>query len=337
MPIKNVPKNLCKGLAATAKVKCGRVLKPRHLWVELCDICNSNCDYCNIHNKKPIDNPLSSHELYKALSDPVFSNVNYIINSGGEPAVRKDFDHALLMEHKALPKATLQISTNGLLPEKIVNAITTIHKSVPNVNFEVGISLDGVGAEHDRIRGVVGNFEKVKYLISEMKRLGVPVSLGATLMEKNLENNLLAHEYALAQGVPFLYHWFNTGSFYEKKGESQKKIAVAVQQLPDGLYRDFWLSSLKDKPYGFRCFALNDFAVLKLNGDIVPCLSKWDQPIGNVKVHSPSEIWNSKEAQHGRNLVSGCSGCLNSWGCSWSLSAAYYPNLFYVLKRKITH
>ena len=53
----------------------------------------------------------------------------------------------------------------------------------------------------------------------------------------------------------------------------------------------------------FKCFAGYTFCVLRCNGDLVPCLSLWDNKIGNVREKSPTEIWNSAMAQETRRCV----------------------------------
>lgn len=338
----NAVKNLCKGVSCTIQAKRS-ALKPRWLWIGVTDRCNSRCEYCNIHQKKPIDKPLSPQEFEKVLSDPLFKDVTYLLNSGGEPTVRSDILEVLLAEHKALPSATIQLSTNGLLPERTLKVAEEM--AAQKIKFEVGISIDGVGENHDRIRGVKGNFEKTDYLVKKLLEMKACVTLGATLTCKNLSANLEARAYAKALNIPFMFHWFNTSDFYgnnevERQEVFKKKTEVEnaiVDTLPSGLYREMWIKELHgDKPT-FRCFALNTFAVLKCNGDVAPCLSLWDNIIGNLRDNSPTEIWLSQKAKDTRKSIQHCSGCLNSWGVSWSTATSYYPHLIYKTKNWRKH
>lgn len=327
-------KNLCKGIYDTTKLNYG-VLNPKYLWFEVTDRCNSRCEYCSIHKKTPTPNPLSADETKKILSSPLFRNVRYIINSGGEPTVRADLLEILLAEHTALPKATIQLSTNALLPDRALSVVSELLRR--KINVEVGISLDGIGDAHDEIRGVKGNFQKVDFLVKQLRQMKAAVSLGSTLTNKNLTNNLQAREYSKALNVPFMYHWFNQSGFYanehSQRAQSYQTTTEMIQAVktttPPGLYRDMWIRELNGVQPKFRCFALNAFAVVKCNGDIAPCLSKWDSIIGNVRNEDPTKVWRSQKAKDIRRSIKHCDGCLNSWGACWSLATSYYLNLFH--------
>jgi MoaA/NifB/PqqE/SkfB family radical SAM enzyme len=334
-------KNFCTGVYSTAKINSGGILRPKYMWLEVTDRCNSRCEYCNIYEKTPTSNPLSPDEIRRILSSSLFRDVCYIINSGGEPTVRSDVLEVFLAEHEALSQATLQFSTNALLPERVLSTVSELKSR--NIKVEVGISLDGVGDAHDAIRGVKGNFQKVDYLTKKLIQMQIPVSLGATLTVKNLKNNIKAKEYAKTINTLFMFHWFNTSGFYgneqsasiKDNSKTDEMIKAVKTTMPPGPYRDMWIKEFKGIQPKFRCFAVNTFAVLKCNGDIAPCLSLWNKTIGNARNDDPEAIWRSKKAQEIRKEIRHCNGCLNSWGVGWSLSSSYYQNFFHKIKINI--
>jgi MoaA/NifB/PqqE/SkfB family radical SAM enzyme len=295
----------------------------KHLWFEVTDQCNSRCSYCNIwkkkHTGKITQKLLSPNQLYLALTDPVFKNIKYVLNSGGEPTLKSSLLSYFEMEHKALPNATLQLSTNALLPNRVLEVAKAMFRQ--NCKIQVGISLDGIGDEHDRIRGAKGNFEKIEWLVPELKKYAL-VTLGATLTSATLKENLHAFEWAKSQGIPFMFHWLNKSSFYDNLDSNCENISVtsAVQMLPPSPYRDMWLSSLAGNPIRFKCKALQDFCVLKINGDIVPCLSLWSLAVGNIFENTPFSIFRSQYVKDAKRTIARCSGCLNNWGVCWSLT-----------------
>lgn len=290
----------------------------KYLWFETSRICNSRCGYCNIWKTRDNgERQLTPKQLYLTLTDPMFKNVCYVINSGGEPTLQPKLLDFLEVEHKACPNARLQLSTNGLLPERVLAVARAM--SEIGCRLDVGLSLDGVGEEHDRIRGVKENFEKVEYLFQELPKYA-NVAAGATLTLKNYKANIRAFEYAKEHGIPFIFHWLNSGSFYKNTAtelKDVKRIASAVGLMQPSLYRSMWLNHLKGKPLKFRCKTLRDFLVLKLNGDVAPCLSHWDMVVGNVFDKSPSAIL--KGVGQYRKRLSDCV-CLNNWGVKWSLT-----------------
>jgi MoaA/NifB/PqqE/SkfB family radical SAM enzyme len=327
-------KNLYHGIATSISYSFGVVLNPRWLWIALTDRCNSRCEICSIWKNKYHVDLLTSLELRNILSNPLFSDVRQILNAGGEPTLRRDLTDVLVAEHKALPKAAIQLSTNGLLPKKIIEVAGEMRRL--NVDFSVGIPLEGLGPEHDRIRGVPGNFEKTASLIKSLRLMNVKVGLGAVLTEKNLEANIHAKNFADQIGIPLAFQYFDRSDFYGNKDMENDCLNTeeAVRMMPDTLYRKMWLDKLRHVQPRFKCFALNTFAMLKCNGDLVPCLSFWNNVVGNIKLENPTSVWNSPQAKSVRRMVRQCGGCLNSCGAGWSLGSLYYPNLIYRLKRR---
>jgi MoaA/NifB/PqqE/SkfB family radical SAM enzyme len=302
------------------------------LWIENTDLCNSRCGTCSIWKRRESESKLTPDTLFNLLSNNIFRNVDYIINSGGEPSII-DLAGFLRAEHKALPKATLQVSTNGLLPDKVFDAVESAVSDGAKV--EVGISLDGVGESHDMIRGVKGNFEHVDYLIRKLKPL-CQVTVGSTLTDRTVKYGNVMVYYTKNTGVPFMWHWANQSAFYGDgvANVSKENAEKALCLVPNSYYKSMWLRSLNGKPQKFRCSALTSFAVIKCSGEVVPCLSHWNRSIGNMLTDDPQRIWRGAKEQ--RRFVKSCSGCLNSWGCGWSLQQQYTPLLKYAIKRRIT-
>jgi len=280
-------------------------LKPQWLVFMTTDKCNSRCTHCNIWRQKGIDNPLTPKELEKTLSDPLFKNIKEVINTGGESTLRNDLEEIFLAEHKALPKANLQLSTNALIPQRTVDLAKALLKR--GIPLSIGISLDGVGEHHDKVRGVKGNFERVDWLVHELLKLKeihknkLNFVLGFTLSGLTVDYMKETQEYGKKVGVDVLVQWYNQANFYSNLGrelsKTDKKLLDAVKSLPPSFIRESWLSSMEGKFIKFPCFALHTFCVLKTNGDIVPCLNLFESSAGNVREKTPTEICKNKESR----------------------------------------
>jgi len=319
----------------------GYSLRPRWLWFGVTDRCNSRCIHCDIWRKEPVGNELTPEEIEEALSDPLFRDVRCILNAGGEPTLRDDFNEILLAEHKALPNANLTLSTNGLLPDRAMSAVEFAIQH--NINLGVGLSLDAVGEGHDLIRGVKGNFEKIDGLSHKLivlsKKYGnerVSSIFGFTLSNYTLPYLDDVKTYAKSLGIELLVQWYSQSSFYDNIGKdlasNNGSMVKAVESLPYPILRELWLKWLAGKPIKFHCFAMDTFCALQCNGDIVPCLSLWDTKAGNVRESSPTELWHSPRAVGVRGIVRNCQGCLNAWGTRWSFETSFYPYILYFLK-----
>ena len=136
-----------------------------------------------------------------------------------------------------------------------------------------------------------------------------------------------------------MWHWFNLSTFYENNNKTAlaKNVKDVILKHPaQNLYMDMWRQSLvTGKIPHFSCLALRNFLVIRCNGDVVPCLTKWNEPVGNIKRESISSIWQSKQMMIERNKIAKCSGCLNSWGVSWSINEPYFSVLKDVVQRKV--
>jgi len=321
-----------------------RPLKLKHIVFMVTDTCNSRCSHCNIWRQKPTKNPLTPKEIEKIFSDKSFKNVKYILCTGGEPTVRDDLEEIFLSFHRVLPRATLQLSTNAILPERTLKIVHTMMRY--NINFEVGISLDGIGEAHDKIRGVEGNFKRADWLIKELTKIRdehkdiFNISVGIVASDLTIDSIYGVREYSKKLNIDCVEAWYNISSFYsnyneKNKVELEKKITEIVKSQPISLLRQKWLRYLKGKSIKFPCFALNSFCVVKCDGDIVPCLSLWDAKAGNLREHSLGEIWHSQDAKKVREKIKNCQGCLNTWGFWWSAQSSYYQKLFFYLQHPL--
>ena len=330
-----------RAVALAKRVVFGYTPTITKLWIAVTDKCNSRCRTCNIWAQKPIDNPLTPDEIYKTLSDPVFKDVDYIINSGGEPTVREDLIPFLRSEHLALPNAVIQLSTNGLQPEKVIKVVEYFHENFPSMKMEIGTSLDGIGADHDNERRVEGNYAKVTYLIDELIKLRekygrdrLTIGFGTVVTDRTIDSIPALRHYADERGIGMLIQWYNQSGFYSNtnskdNSEEVSRIREVVKEADYTILSDLWCNYLEGKPHSFNCMALQSFYVIKCNGDIVPCLSYWNNRIGNVRNNTPSNILKR------RGGITCTNHCLNSWATYWSFEADPIQYVKYFIRHPI--
>ncbi len=147
--------------------------------------CTKQCNLSCIHCYASADSRRAPEEMDtiagKAfISDLADFGVPVILLSGGEPLFRKDlFELADCAREQGI---RIALSTNGtLITDKVARAIS-------NIGFaEVGISLDGIGANNDRFRGKNGAFEAALKGIRNCVALGLRVSLRLTITRFNYE------------------------------------------------------------------------------------------------------------------------------------------------------
>ena len=76
---------------------------------------------------------------------------------GGEPFVRRDMVELLRGVRDIIDPYILQLTTNGMLTERVVDAI----HAVAWPGLQLRISVDGLPKTHDKMRGVDGSYDKV--------------------------------------------------------------------------------------------------------------------------------------------------------------------------------
>lgn len=130
--------------------------------------CNSKCRTCDVW-RKPND------DMTVAEWDKVFASLGrtpfYITFTGGEPFLRKDLDEMVISAYRHCRPTVITIPTNGLLTERIAERVDRICRECPSSQIGINLSLDGIGEEHDDIRGVPGNWEKSMQTWARLKEL----------------------------------------------------------------------------------------------------------------------------------------------------------------------
>lgn len=148
---------------------------PVNLTVSVTNRCNSRCKTCHIwtiHNSHP---ELEERELalweYQKTFRSIGKSVTWATISGGEPYLRTDLDEICESLVRHCSPYIINIPTNALLPEIVDQTTRKILERCDDSRFIVNLSLDGVGAKHDEIRGVPGNFQRFLKTYQRLKRL----------------------------------------------------------------------------------------------------------------------------------------------------------------------
>jgi len=146
---------------------------------ELTLTCNLRCRHCGSNAGNPRENELSTEEAL-ALCDQfpalLVQEVNF---TGGEPLLRSDW--MLIANRLAGHDIKTKVITNGLSL-----APDTIHQMKDAGITGVGVSLDGLAATHDNIRGYSGLFQKVLAGIESLMKAGLPVTVITTANGLNI-------------------------------------------------------------------------------------------------------------------------------------------------------
>jgi MoaA/NifB/PqqE/SkfB family radical SAM enzyme len=142
--------------------------------------CNSRCGTCNVwrtDNAAPFGHDDGHDEPDLSLDelDRIFASLGhapyYLTFSGGEPFLRQDLVEIVASGYRHCQPGAITIPTNGLLPDRIPGAVESILRAAPRAQVIVNLSLDGLEQEHDRIRGVPGNWGRAMRTLEGLRTL----------------------------------------------------------------------------------------------------------------------------------------------------------------------
>lgn len=158
--------------------------------------CNLRCQHCYSTSGPEHKGELALDVLERFLAAAAGEGYNAIGLSGGEPLTWKPLPR-LLASARDLGFAT-SVTSNGLL----LNA-QRLAQLAPYLAL-LAISLDGVPASHNRMRGRSRAFEQMRGKLELVRAAGVPFGFIFTLTRDNLDELAWVVEFACAEGANLL-------------------------------------------------------------------------------------------------------------------------------------
>ncbi len=282
--------------------------------------CNLNCIHCySLSADTDFPGELTTGEVFTVMEDLRGFGVPVLILSGGEPLLRPD-----IFEISARAKDLgfyVGLSTNGaLIGEAMADRIATIGYDY------VGISLDGIGAVHDRFRRVPGCFEASLRGIRLCRDRGIKVGLRFTVTERNVESLAEMLDLMEAERIDkfYLSHLVYAGRGNRYRGddayhrttrevmdllfarcwqhvrENRGTEFVTGNNDADGVYFLHWVRRnfperaehirAKLEAWGGNASGVNVANIDNL-GNVHPDTFWWHYNLGNVKERPFSAIW----------------------------------------------
>ena len=144
---------LAKGYCESKKKWAERLKSPVTLIFFVTSRCNLRCSHCFYWQEinKSFDEELSIDEIQKISRS--FSHPLYLSLTGGEPFLRKDLFEIIRVFHAGCGTREVGIATNGTLREATIQTVLSVLEKRLLENLSIQVSLDGLEATHDSIRG----------------------------------------------------------------------------------------------------------------------------------------------------------------------------------------
>ncbi len=171
---------------------------PINLTYSVTNKCNSRGRTCDIWQIYPAEKEKLADELTLDQIERLFASIGpvYFFNiSGGEPFLRADLPQIIAAGCKHLKPKVVHIPTNALMPARIealtVEILAWMEIHAPKVTLTLKPSMDGVGDDHDWVRGVAGNYSKLMDTVERLKALqarwpNLKVGVGTVISTMNI-------------------------------------------------------------------------------------------------------------------------------------------------------
>lgn len=280
--------------------------------------CNAKCAMCFYANDMEMKEEDLTFDEIRKISETA-GEINRLWLSGGEPTLREDLPEIIEMFYRNNKIKDINMPTNGLKADRVIEWVTRLRKSCPDCNLTVSVSLDGFTKTHDLQRGVPGNFYKaldtLKKVDNNFRDDGKVLKNIATVITRyNVDElldfmlwtygrlNVLNHTIEAARGMT---REDGVKVVTEKSlKELQDKIVPfytayadrmtsGVTSLRRGISRFFYLGMIRalynvratniDKPtdWGMDCTAGETTLVIDYDGRFRACELR--EPLGNVR------------------------------------------------------
>lgn len=282
--------------------------------------CNLTCKHCySLSADHDYAGELATQEVFGVMDDLKAFHVPVLILSGGEPLLRPDIFE--IAERARAMRFYVGLSTNGTLIDE------PMAERVAAAGFEyVGISLDGIGATHDKFRRLDGAFDRSLAAVRHLHARGVKVGLRFTMTAMNAHDLPALLQLMQTEAVDKFYfshlNYAGRGNIHRARDAQFAATREALDLLfetawadaaaggdkefvtgnndADGVYmlqwarKRFprWANALRERleAWGGNSSGVNVANIDNL-GNVHPDTMWWHHTLGNVRERPFSAIW----------------------------------------------
>lgn len=289
--------------------------------------CNERCVHCYLdHDDK---GEVTTTEVKDILDQLASAGTFFLILSGGEPTMRKDFFE--IVEHARRLMFSVKVKTNGILigereaARLKALAIESVQISVYSHRSEI----------HDGITKVKGSLRRTINSIRFLKEQGLKVIVAGVMMRQNLGDYKEVQRMAQELGAGFQLDPTITPKI--DGDTSILELRIPNQALPQ-LFRDetlvddvdeFCATSQADASAleALPCSAGHTACYISPYADVFPCV-QFPLPTGNLRKQRFLEIWRgSPQLNEVRGIrisdLHTCTSCGNVATCTRCPGLAY--------------
>jgi MoaA/NifB/PqqE/SkfB family radical SAM enzyme len=274
------------------KIFNSKKIIPYKVLINLTDLCNSRCNFCDIWKIKP-ENEINVDNIIKSF-DGSEKDIYWISLSGGEVTLVKYYFELIDRLKKKLPNLKIiAFTTNCLTPNRVVKYAKYIKDN--DLDPLITLSLDGDEKLHDEVRGVKGNYKKCLETYEMLKNEKILCHYGITLSNKNYE--FVKNDYHNYKDTMKAVTFIHSEGIYNKENsyEDDEKIIKSLKiidknfkvnklyEIIEKIHIKLSIKFLEQKREKniIPCDVLNSSIHIMQDGAVKPCM--FMKEIGNIK------------------------------------------------------
>lgn len=275
-----------------------KILLPAQIDIDLTNICNQDCYYCNSSEHRANSPVQKEYKEYIALLDKLANWRAHTPNSygtthtitypgGGEPTILNDYENVI--EHTIDLGFLTSITTNGTKLHKLLNNVSvTKLKKIAWIGVDIDAGSEGLYEDIRHSLGGISWFQRVKDNVRLATSLGINVDLKCLVNPYN-NNEQAVHdlfEYAKDTDARALY--FRPVIYNNQAYEISNEFKSWCHKHSNRTGVKHWLNESKAEPRKYyKCHQMYHFPVFCADGYIYVCcdnkgvpefaLCRWDQ------------------------------------------------------------
>lgn len=258
------------------------IIMPVHADIDLTNICNQSCFYCNsaeFRRNKPVQKKYTD---YIKLIDQMATWRSYKPNSygslhtlsfpgGGEPTILNGYEKVL--EHAIDSGFLISITTNGTKLERLLEEV---HVDKIKQMAWIGIDIDaGNESMYEKIRKsltTTSYFDKVIYNAKSLVNMGAKVDFKILLFDENSTLNELTSMFEVAKKVNVRMLYFRPMIINNNIFPLTDEILRILDQLSKKYMIPYKINVNKSLPRNYnRCHQMFQFPVFAADGEVYVC------------------------------------------------------------------
>ena len=173
---------------------------PVYLLMFVTNRCHASCDHCfywkELNTKVKQEMTIDEYDRLARNLGPMLQ----VTFTGGSPELRKDLPDVVERFYEHCRPTNMTFCMLGHSTSRIISQVEEMLRRCPGQKIKIGISLDAVGEDHDRLRGIPGLFDRVVATVRGLARLkrnypNLRIDIGMTVHGLNYQTIVKSAEW----------------------------------------------------------------------------------------------------------------------------------------------